>query len=274
MRDLLIALAVLLTVVAYLAGNAVYVVLLALGAAALFAAYDTDDLEQRGPILLILAASIALLACELVYLKDPYGDKLYRMNTVFKLYFQSWILAVDRGAVVLGAAASSRRGSPARRHGRSAWPRSAALFVASCAYPIGITATRLEHRVCAALRSTAPSTSAREHPDDFAVIKWMRENVTGLPVILEATGNPYSYYARFSSNTGLPTVMGWANHEGLWRDQNRRWGGAPRRSRACTTRRRSRRYSRCSTSIMSNTSWSGKWSARNTKRLGCRSSRG
>jgi uncharacterized membrane protein len=57
----------------------------------------------------------------------------------------------------------------------------------------------------------------REHPDDFAGVKWLRENVAGLPVILEATGNPYSYYARFSSNTGLPTVMGWANHEGLWR---------------------------------------------------------
>ena len=36
-------------------------------------------------------------------------------------------------------------------------------------------------------------------------------------VILEATGNPYSYFARFSANTGLPTVLGWANHEGLWR---------------------------------------------------------
>jgi uncharacterized membrane protein len=60
----------------------------------------------------------------------------------------------------------------------------------------------------------------RQHPDDFAAIQWLRQNVTGLPVILEASGNPYSYYARFSSNTGLPTVMGWANHEGLWRSHD------------------------------------------------------
>jgi len=39
--------------------------------------------------------------------------------------------------------------------------------------------------------------------------------------VLEATGDPYSYYARFASNTGLPTVLGWANHEGLWRGDHR-----------------------------------------------------
>lgn len=34
---------------------------------------------------------------------------------------------------------------------------------------------------------------------------------------MEATGNPYSDYARISSHTGIPTVLGWGNHEGLWR---------------------------------------------------------
>ena len=35
--------------------------------------------------------------------------------------------------------------------------------------------------------------------------------------MLEATGDAYSYFARVSSNTGLPTILGWANHEGVWR---------------------------------------------------------
>ncbi|MBI3391443.1 MAG: hypothetical protein HY027_27215, partial [Deltaproteobacteria bacterium] len=88
--------------------------------------------------------------------------------------------------------------------------------LASCAYPFGLTLGRFN---AVGSRATLDGTAyiAREHPDDFAVIDWLRRNVAGLPVILEATGDPYSYYARFSANTGLPTLMGWANHEGLWR---------------------------------------------------------
>jgi YYY domain-containing protein len=220
--QLLVAAGLLATVVAYLAGNAVYVFLLVYGGAALACTYATDDSERRAATLLLLAACLALLACELVYIKDAYGDKLYRMNTVFKLYFQSWIL--------LSVAAPWCWAALADRHQRQPGPaRTAevvvvsALFFISCAYPVGITATRLSGRM---VPSTLNGTAylEREHPDEFAVLKWMRENITDLPVILEATGNPYSYYARFSANTGLPTVMGWGNHEGLWRSHENEVG--------------------------------------------------
>jgi len=89
------------------------------------------------------------------------------------------------------------------------------LLVAACAYPVGMTLTRGNSPWPLSLDGTA--YLEREHPDDFAAIAWLRQNVSGQPVLLEASGDPYSYYARFASNTGLPTVMGWANHEGLWR---------------------------------------------------------
>jgi YYY domain-containing protein len=220
-RQLLVALAVLATAVAFLKGNAVFVVLLAFGGAALVCTFATEDSERRAPLLLLLAASIALLACELVYLKDPYGERLYRMNTVFKLYFQSWIL-LSIAAPWCAAQLAERQWAPERAR-LAALLSIGALFVASCAYPLGITATRLANRVAP---RTIDGTEylSREHPDDFAAIAWMREHVGGLPVILEASGDPYSYYARFSSNTGLPTVMGWANHEGLWRGHERQVG--------------------------------------------------
>jgi YYY domain-containing protein len=213
---------VLLTLVAYLAGNAVFVVLLGLGGAALVCAYASEDSERRAPFLLLLGASIALLACELVYIKDPYGDKLYRMNTVFKLYFQSWIL-LSIAAPWCWAQLVDRQRVPAGLRSLAAMTVGS-LVVASCAYPVGITVTRLHNRVVA---STLDGTEylSREHPDDFAAIKWMRETIGDLPVVLEATGDPYSYYARFSSNTGLPTVMGWGNHEGLWRNNDRQVAG-------------------------------------------------
>jgi YYY domain-containing protein len=214
----LIAAAALVTVIAYLAGNAVFVVLLALGATAVAVTYGTADDETRAPLSLVVGACIALLACELVYIKDPYGEALYHMNTVFKLYFQSWILLAAAAPWCFAQMLEHKRTTPGTRTFTTVVVGG--LFLASCAYPIGITATRLTYRP---IPPTLDGTEylQREHPDDFAAIAWMRENVKGLPVILEASGNPYSYYARFSSNTGLPTVMGWANHEGLWRNHEK-----------------------------------------------------
>jgi YYY domain-containing protein len=220
--QLLAAGAVLATIVAYLAGNAVYVVLICFGGAAFACTYATEDSERRAPVLLLVAAGVALLACELVYIKDPYGDRLYRMNTVFKLYFQSWILLSIAAPWCWAQLAERSQRQPGGSRS-AALVAVGALFLVSCAYPIGITATRLSGR---SVPRTLDGTEylEREHPDEFAAIKWLRENITGLPVILEATGNPYSYYARFSSNTGLPTVMGWGNHEGLWRSHENEVG--------------------------------------------------
>jgi uncharacterized membrane protein len=55
--------------------------------------------------------------------------------------------------------------------------------------------------------------------EDYAAIQWLRENAKGQAVVVEAEdhGFAYSYYSRVSTNTGLPTLLGWANHEGLWR---------------------------------------------------------
>jgi uncharacterized membrane protein len=55
------------------------------------------------------------------------------------------------------------------------------------------------------------------HPGDYALIDWLNKNVSGQPVILEASGDSYTDYARISANTGLPTVIGWSVHEWLWR---------------------------------------------------------
>lgn len=57
----------------------------------------------------------------------------------------------------------------------------------------------------------------REHPGDYNAILWINENIKGQPVILEEVGDAYTYSARISSTTGLPTVIGWPTHEWQWR---------------------------------------------------------
>jgi uncharacterized membrane protein len=52
-------------------------------------------------------------------------------------------------------------------------------------------------------------------------MRWLRdftrEDPTRRGVVLEANGMNYSWYARISTYTGLPTVVGWPFHELQWR---------------------------------------------------------
>lgn len=218
LRTILGLAAMLGVLVAYLLGNAVLVLLILLGALAFAAVYRAEDPADRAPFLLLFGALVALALCELVYLKDPYGDRLYRMNTVFKLYLQAWMLLAVAAAWCLQQLAALR--GPVQLPARLGLATMAVFAAAGCVYPLSMSVTRMTLRP---IPNTLDGLEylQREHPDDFGAIDWLRRHVDGMPVVLEASGNPYSYYARVSSNTGLPTIMGWANHEGLWRSHDR-----------------------------------------------------
>ena len=53
--------------------------------------------------------------------------------------------------------------------------------------------------------------------EDADAIRWLKKNVEGSPVVLEANGDSYTGYERVSAATGLPTILGWKVHEWLWR---------------------------------------------------------
>ncbi len=213
-RDLLLAAGAFTCVALYVVtGNAVLLLTAALVVAAVGAFLEPQRPSPLAPSLALLAtAATAVLACEVVFLRDPYGADLHRMNTVFKLYFQAWWLL---GVVFPSFAAHLLA---------SLVPRSRAVFAgallvgvaASFCYPAALTTLRWQNRR-EGFSLDGLRYLDREHPDDAALVRWLARNASGLPVVLEATGDAYSYFARVSSNTGLPTVLGWANHEGLWR---------------------------------------------------------
>jgi len=159
-------------------------------------------------LLLLATGALLALSVEYVYLRDVFTT---RMNTVFKFYFQVWVMWGTAGAYVLAGFL---------RRGRT-WVVAVVmfLFAAGLIYPaLAIPARASEYGGPPTLDGAA--YLAEVQPDDYAAIAWLNRNVSGAPVILEAPGDrfqAYVYEGRVSAHTGLPTLLGWAGHEHQWR---------------------------------------------------------
>jgi uncharacterized membrane protein len=65
------------------------------------------------------------------------------------------------------------------------------------------------------MRSGLWAENGRQFPlaEDAEAIEWMRKNISGTPIVLEAQTDPYRWAGRVSTYTGLPTLLGWSWHE-------------------------------------------------------------
>jgi YYY domain-containing protein len=171
-------------------------------------------LRQPSIRFVLLCAVVGLLltlSVEFFYLIDMFRA---RMNTIFKFYFQAWVLMAIASA--FGIYWLSRKRS---------WLRSAfqigfwALFAMGLFYPaLGNISRAGNFGHAPTLDGTAYLANGQS--DDYAAVAWLNENVDGAPVILEAPGKggaSYVYEGRVAALTGLPTLLGWAGHENQWR---------------------------------------------------------
>ena len=177
-----------------------------------FLTLDSVTSSATFVLILVLVALLLTFSVEFVYLKDTFGT---RMNTVFKFYYQAWVLfaiASAFGIYYLGPWVRRQR-----KVLSGVWLLGfIPLFLASMVYPV--LATRNKTGGFAGSPTLdGMAHLERAYGDDLAAIRWLRTNVEGAPVILEATGGSYTYSGRVSVHTGLPTVLGWGGHELQWR---------------------------------------------------------
>ena len=171
------------------------------------------------PLLLLAAAFYLLVGAELFFLVDFFGN---RMNTVFKAYFQSWLLLSLAGAYGLYYWYAHWQPGPIRfRVAQYAWVTLVVvLLAASLYYPVGAVIDRtgiLDPRHTAKDNSLDGLKFVQQvEPGEYAAIAWLRDQAPRGRIV-EAVGDDYSPYGRISASTGLPTILGWKGHERQWR---------------------------------------------------------
>lgn len=163
-------------------------------------------------LLLILLGLGLVFLPEFFFLRDQFG---WRMNTIFKFYFQAWL--------IWGVAAAYAVAWLSHRL-HNAWGTifriSMALLIGmGLVYPL-LSLPSKTNNFHPADGFTLDSTAylRRANPDELSAVDWLKTAPMG--VVAEAVGpggGSYTGYARISMLTGLPAVLGWTGHESQWR---------------------------------------------------------
>jgi YYY domain-containing protein len=183
--------------------------------AALVLEVTAEREEERDSVIfalgLIVLALLLILGCEFFFVGDVFHS---RMNTVFKLYYEAWLLlALGGGFALYYLAARWRSSFPREQEFRVGWGALVALVIAGAAlYPVGGSFNRT-YRADGDLQGIKYF-----NVDDRKAIDFLSGQAQGQDlVIAEAVGGDYTSAARISVATGIPAILGWGGHEDQWR---------------------------------------------------------
>ncbi len=170
-----------------------------------FTDFSRTDVALIFALMLSVLAFLLVMGTEIFYIKDGFGG---RMNTVFKLYYQAWMLLAI--ASTFGIVYLSQKLPVVLRVVQGV---VFGLVILGCVwYPIKALSTNANFNADAQWDARVGM-----EPDRLAAINWL-DQIPGQVVILEKPGGAYQpSESALAGFTGHSTPLGWKNHEGQWR---------------------------------------------------------
>ena len=167
-------------------------------------------------IIMGLCAIGLVVIPEFVYVRDIYENGNARANTMFKLTYQAYIMfALTMGYGIYRLLAVTRQ---------KVFKIISGICLFFLIWTVGYFGKSVDSWFGKVLNPSgyqglyALGYLDTDFSEDVSAIQWLKENIKGAPVVLEANGDSYSGYERVSAATGLPTILGWYVHEWLWRN--------------------------------------------------------
>lgn len=163
--------------------------------------------------ILVLSALVLIILPDIVYVRDIYfteNPDYIRANTVYKMWFQAWILLCIATPLIFAKISKTRI-------------KISIISVAvllSLIYPTYLFASQfLEAKNLDLTSMTLDGTQylLAENQDYYHALNFIN-TLPSDSVILEPFGEQYGDYdSMFSAYSGHPTVLGWYYHEKVWR---------------------------------------------------------
>lgn len=184
-----------------------------------FLVTQKHNLEDKIILLFFVYGFLLALLPNVVFLKDIYfqlNPQYYRANTVFKFWYQAWVLlSLTCSYVYYSLYTKLKNKLSFRGVGLSL------VLVVLSFYIFKYSYVGYKHVIKGKYSYVGLDGSSyllTERTGDKLVIDWININIKDQPVLLEVWGKPYTADSLVSSYTGLPTIVGWNEHELGWRN--------------------------------------------------------
>ena len=172
-----------------------------------------NDVLKLSYYLLLFTAFILLYLSELFYVKDIFGN---RMNTIFKFHYQVWIVF----SITSGISLKFLLEYNLRNITRIILSISFLILATSNIY--FVTASYLTKiKESSNLNPNLSSINQLENDTNkYELIKYLRLNSNHNDVIIETQGKSYTNDSQISSESRIPTILGWVGHQLQWRSNH------------------------------------------------------